>query len=95
MPALDRAKLGQGRLGVSWKVLEAGAGAARWTISSQTIGRKQTPYVRRASGTSGTSATLRLPRGHAYRLRFRITDTTGQASNLTLGKVVVPGGGRG
>jgi hypothetical protein len=95
VPKLDRAKLGQGRLGVSWKILEAGAGVGRWTISSRTVGRKRSPYVERASGTSGTAASLRLPRGHTYRLRFTIADAAGQTSNLTLGKVVVPDGRRG
>ncbi|HEY2477997.1 MAG TPA: hypothetical protein VGI17_04640 [Solirubrobacterales bacterium] len=95
VPRLDRAQLKEGRLGVTWKVLDAGAGVARWTISSQTLGRKKAPYVRRASGTADTSASLRLPRGHAYRLRFTITDALGRGSSVTIGKVVVPGGGRG
>jgi hypothetical protein len=95
VPSLDRAKLRQGRLGVSWKVLDAGAGVARWTIASQALGGKGAPYVTRASGTTATSASLRLPPGHAYRLRFTITDALGRTSNLTLGKVVVPGGRRG
>jgi hypothetical protein len=94
-PSLDRTKLRQGRLGVSWKVLDAGAGVRQWTISSQALGGKGAPYVKRASGTTATSASLRLPRGHAYRLRFTITDALGQTSNLTLGKVVIPGGRRG
>jgi hypothetical protein len=95
VPILDRGQLKQGRLGVAWKILDAGTGVAGWTISSRAIGPKHAPYVRRASGTTGTSASLRLPRGHAYRLRFTITDAGGQSSNLTIGKVVVPGGGRG
>jgi hypothetical protein len=95
VPKLDRAKLRQGRLGISWKVLDAGAGVERWTVSSQTLGRKGAPFVTRASGTTATAASLQLPRGHAYRLRFTITDAGGQSSNLMLGKVVVPGGRRG
>jgi hypothetical protein len=95
IPKVDRKELSQGRIGVSWKVLEAGAGVRSWTIASQLIGAKKAPYVRRASGTSATSASLRLPRGHAYRLRFTLTDAGGKSSNLMLGKVVVPGGRRG
>jgi hypothetical protein len=95
VPSLDRAKLRQGRLGVSWKVLEAGAGVRRWTISSQALGAKPAPYVKRASGTTATSASVRLPPGDAYRLRFTITDTLGRTSMMTLGKVVIPGGRRG
>jgi hypothetical protein len=93
-PKLDRAKLAQGRLEVSWKVLDAGAGVRRWTISSQTLGRQKARYVKRAGGTGGTSASLRLPPGHAYRLRLTITDALGRTSNVMLGKVVVPGGPR-
>jgi hypothetical protein len=94
-PRLDRSKLRQGVVGVSWKVLGAGVQARRWTVSSQVIGRGKAPYVERASGTRGTAAALRLPRGHAYRLRLTIVDALGRTSNLTLGKVVVPGGRRG
>jgi hypothetical protein len=95
IPALDRKKLKQGKLGISWKVLEAGTGVRSWTIASQLLGAKKAPYVRRASGTAATSAAIRLPRGHAYRLRFTLTDAAGKTSNLMLGKVVVPGGRRG
>jgi hypothetical protein len=95
IPKLDRKELRQGRVAVSWKVLEAGTGVRSWTIASQLIGDKKAPYVRRASGTSATSASLRLPRGHAYRLRFTLTDAAGKSSDLMLGKVVVPGGRRG
>jgi hypothetical protein len=94
-PRLDRAKLAEGRLDVSWKVLDPGAGVRHWTISSQTLGRRQARYVKRAGGTGGTSTSLRLPPGHTYRLRLTITDALGRTSNLTLGKVVVPGGRRG
>jgi len=93
-PKLDRAKLRQGRLKVSWKVLDPGAGVRRWTISSRTLGAKQARYVKRARGTGGTTASLRLPRGHAYRLRLTLIDAGGRTSTLALGKVVVPGGRR-
>ena len=39
-------------VGVSWRVLDAGAGIAKWTVSSQTLGRKGARYVTRASGRS-------------------------------------------
>jgi hypothetical protein len=94
LPKLDRGKLSQGRIGVSWKVLAAGAGVKGWTISSQLIGPKNAPYVKRASGTGGSSASIRLPRGGTYRLRFTIVDALGHASNVAIGKVKVPGGGR-
>lgn len=95
VPKLARGKLKQGRLGISWKILEAGAGVSGWTIASQKVGAKKAPYVRRASGTTATSATLRLPKGATYRLRFTITDALGRSSSVAIGKVVVPGAGRG
>jgi hypothetical protein len=93
-PKLDRAKLSQGRLGVSWKVLGSGAAVKSWTIASQLVGPKKAPFVRRASGTSATSASLRLPPGATYRLRLTIVDALGRTSTVTIGKVTVPGGGR-
>jgi hypothetical protein len=90
VPTLDRKKLSQGKLTVRWKVIDAGAGVKGWTISSQTVGQKKARWVKRASGAKATSATLRLPRGHAYRLRFTITDATGKSSNVMIGKVRVP-----
>ena len=50
--------------------------------------------MKRASGAAATSASLRLPPG-TYRLRFAVTDGLGRTSNVTIGKVVVPGGKRG
>jgi hypothetical protein len=92
VPTLDRGKLAQGKVGVKWKVVDPGAGVARWTIASQIVGKKKAPWVKRASGTKGTKATVRLPLGHAYRLRFTITDAGGQSSEVMIGKVAVPGG---
>jgi len=94
VPKLDRGDLARGRVGVSWRVLSAGAGIGRWRISSQTLGRRGAPYVSRATGTKGTAATLRLPPGAAYRLRFTIVDVLGRSSTIALGKVVVPLAGR-
>jgi hypothetical protein len=95
VPKLDRGKLKQGRVGVRWKVLDAGAGVRSWTIASQLVGAKKAPFVRRASGTTATSASLRLPPGATYLLRFTIVDALGHTSDVTIGKVTVPGGGRG
>jgi hypothetical protein len=91
LPKLDRGKLRLGRLDVSWKVLRSGAGVKSWTISSQPVGAKKAPFIRRASGTTATSASLRLPPGAIYRLRFTIVDALGRASSVSIGKVTVPG----
>jgi hypothetical protein len=89
-PSLKRGRIGRGQLGVSWQVLDPGPGIRGWLISSRTLGRKGARYVSRASGASGTSATVRLPGGHSYRLRFTITDLLGRGSTVELGKVTIP-----
>jgi hypothetical protein len=92
-PKLDRGKLKRGRLDVSWTVLRSGAGVKSWTIASQLVGARKAPFVRRASGSTATSASLRLPPGASYRLRLTIVDALGRASTVTIGKVTVPGRG--
>jgi hypothetical protein len=91
-PSVDRKGLAKGLLTVSWKVLDAGPGIRRWTISSQAVGRKGARWVARASGAAKTTATIRLPKGAAYRLRFVVTDARGATSTVALGKVAVPRG---
>lgn len=87
---IDRSDLDRGLVRVSWRVLDAGAGISRWTISSQVIGREDARYVNRAKGTGGTSASLRLPPGVAYRLRITVIDALGHSSSALLGRVRVP-----
>jgi hypothetical protein len=89
-PGLDRSRLAQGLVGVSWKVLDPGAGVAKWTISSRTLGRKGARWVERASGRERTAALLRLPPGATYLLRLTVVDTSGRASSASLGRVRVP-----
>lgn len=88
-PRIDRSRIARGLVRVSWRVLDAGVGIAKWTISSRTLGHKDSRYVTRASGTSGSSASLRLSAGATYRLRFTVTDTLGRVSTATIGKVRV------
>jgi hypothetical protein len=87
---IDRSALDRGMVRVSWRVLDAGAGISRWTISSQAIGREDGRYVTRAKGTGGTSASLRLPPGGTYRLRITAIDALGRSSTAVLGRVRVP-----
>jgi hypothetical protein len=87
---LDRSRISQGMVKVSWRELDVGPGIARWTVSSQTLGRKGARYLRRASGRSGTLATLRLPAGASYRLRLTVTDVLGRIFTTALGRVQVP-----
>jgi hypothetical protein len=90
VPQLNRRRVSQGLVEVSWKVLGPGVGIAGWTIASLRIGRKEAHYVTRATGRNATEATLRLPPGATYRLRFTITDVLGRSAGTTIGKVEVP-----
>ncbi len=87
---LDRGRLAQGLVGVSWKILDPGPGISKWTISSRALGRKSAGWVDRASGSGRIAATLRLPAGAAYRLRLTVVDALGQAATVLLGRVQVP-----
>jgi hypothetical protein len=93
VPKVDRKLLAQGKIGLSWKVTDPGPGVRRWTVSSLAVAQKGARWVPRASGDSKTTATIRLPRGQAYKLRFAITDASGQTSTIALGKVKVPKAG--
>ncbi len=90
VPKLDRTRLAKGQVGLRWKVTDAGPGVREWTVASLTVGQKNARWVKRASGSSRTAATIRLPKGHAYKLRFAITDASGQTSTVALGTVKVP-----
>lgn len=89
-PRLDRRRLAEGRLTVDWSILNIGPGIKKWTVSSLTVGQKHAGWVARASGATKTKATLTLPRGLTYKLRFTLTDKAGKTSTLSLGEVKVP-----
>lgn len=93
VPKVDRKRLAQGKLGVSWQVTDPGPGVRGWTISSLTLGAKTARWITRASGSAKSAAAIRLPRGHAYKLRFAITDANGETATIALGKVAVPKAG--
>lgn len=87
---LDRSRITDGLVKVSWRVLDQGAGIAKWTIASKTLGRKGARWVSRASGDDRTSASVRLPPGATYKLRLTIIDSAGRSSSALIGKVQVP-----
>jgi hypothetical protein len=90
-PVLDGLGVGQGLVGVSWRILEPGAGLSSWTIASQTLGVSGAGYVTRASGSgSATAALVKLPPGAAYELQITLTDVLGRSSTAPIGKVLVP-----
>ncbi len=91
-PKLDRGGLRNGRLTIDWKVLDPGSGVTKWRIETKTLGKKGGKFVTRKSGSKGTSATIHLPRGHRYRIRFSLLDASGHTTRYALGTVSVPAG---
>jgi hypothetical protein len=92
-PQLSLARLAGGKLTLSWKVLDPGAGVKGWTVATKAIGAPG-GFVTRAHGTAATAATLHLPRGHRYRVRFTLIDRSGHTTTYGLGQVSVPRAGR-
>jgi hypothetical protein len=88
-PVLDGRGTVQGLVGVSWRILEPGLGPISWAIASTTHGTGSA-YVMRATGTTATSALVKLPPGAAYDLRITFTDALGPSSTAQVGKVLVP-----
>jgi hypothetical protein len=95
LPRLDRSQISRGLVGVSWQVLDPGAGVKKWTIASKRLGAKgkAARYITRAQGTTKTSTTVRLPLGMTYKLKITIVDMLGRSSSASIGKVRVPGAG--
>ncbi len=81
---LDKSQIGAGVVGVSWQVQDAGAGIARWTVSSKRLGRKGARFVTRASGKGEGSAQVHLPRGARYLLRLTVVDLLGHAARASI-----------
>ncbi len=90
LPAFDGRGAARGLVGVSWRVLEPGVGLSSWAIASKVVGVKAAVYVPRATGTSATSALLKLPPGVPYDLQITFTDVLGRSSAAKIGKVIVP-----
>jgi hypothetical protein len=93
-PKLDRRQIAQGKIRVSWRVLDAGAGIQRWRISAKALSRRGTRFHSKATGKTQTSATIRLAPGATYKLRFTLTDAAGHDTDYGLGKVTVPRAGQ-
>jgi hypothetical protein len=80
----------RGLIGVRWRLIDAGAGVASWTISSKALAQKGAKYVVRAHGAHSTSALVKLAPGVAYELELTITDRLGRSTTSAIGKVLVP-----
>jgi hypothetical protein len=90
LEALDRSRLSSGIVGVKWAVTDPGPGLAGWKVAAKVLGRKGSRFLTRASGRTGYSAQVRLPRGATYKLKITFTDVLGRESTAQLGKVRVP-----
>jgi hypothetical protein len=79
-----------GQIGVSWRILEAGAGVRSWTIAAKALGAAG-GYVNRLSGAGNlTAALVKLPAGTVYELQITFTDALGHTTTMPIGYVVVP-----
>jgi hypothetical protein len=87
---IDRSRLADGLVKVSWRVLDAGVGIRQWEVASKPLARRSTRWVRRARGSGRTFASIHLPRGPIHELRLSITDAIGRSSSVTIGRVRVP-----
>jgi hypothetical protein len=88
--ALDKSKIADGVVGVSWRVRDEGAGISKWTVSAKRLGRGGARFVTRAAGRDTSSAQVRLPRGARYLLRLTVVDLLGRSSSVNLGIVRIP-----
>jgi|GEM_PF-1002861 hypothetical protein len=87
---LDGLGAARGLLGVSWRILEAGAGVRSWTIAARALGQGG-GYVNRLSGAGSlTAAWLKLPAGGVYELQITFIDALGHATTMPIGRALVP-----
>lgn len=64
-PRLDRSRLGEGVLGVSWRVLDPGPGIGRWLVGAKRVGSKR-GFMTTARGAKATAASFHLPHAGTY-----------------------------
>lgn len=92
-PQLGEAGAASGRVAVRWSVLDAGAGIRGWTLAAKPLGGgagTSARFADRATGTTATSALLKLFPGRSYALRLTVTDVLGRGTTLPAGTVLVP-----
>ena len=87
---LDRSRIESGVVGVGWRVIEMGPGISNWSVSSKRLGRRGAHFVTRATGTTRSSALVRLPGGARYVLRLTVVDSLGLRSSISLGTARIP-----
>jgi hypothetical protein len=90
LPRFTASGAKQGRVSLRWRVLQPGAGIARWQFASRLAGQRSGTYVVRAKGTKGTSAQLALPAGRTWSVQATFVDALGRAVSEVVGDVLVP-----
>jgi hypothetical protein len=89
LPHFTSAGQKTGRVGVRWRILQAGVGVRRWRFSARPAGSGKA-YRSLLSGTKGTSALLKLGAGRTWTVSATFTDTLGRDVSQTVGDVLVP-----
>jgi hypothetical protein len=90
LPRFGAAGRARGRIGVSWRVLNAGVGVKSWRLESRAAGARSGTWTVRATGTKGTSALLALPSGRSWSVRATFVDKLNRTVGQTIGDVLVP-----
>lgn len=80
----------RGLIRLDWRLLRPGVGIRSWRISSDDLSTRARLYRVRARGSGATTASLRLPRGRTYALKFDWTDGLLRSGRADFGRVIVP-----
>jgi hypothetical protein len=78
-----------GRVGIRWRVLQAGVGVRRWRFAARPASRRSGAFTAVATGTKGTTAQLKLGAGQTWTVRVTFTDKLGRDVSQTVGDVLV------
>ncbi|HEV7493029.1 hypothetical protein [Baekduia sp.] len=90
LPRFTTAGQRTGRVGVRWRVLQAGVGVRRWRFSARLARKRSGSFTTLATGTKGTTAQLELGAGQTWTVRVTFTDKLGRDVSQTIGDVLVP-----
>ncbi|HST54484.1 MAG TPA: hypothetical protein VLJ42_01140 [Solirubrobacteraceae bacterium] len=79
-----------GRLIVSWSVLDGGPGIRGWALAARVRGARGAAWSTLARGRTATTARVRAPAGLLAQLRLTVTDELGRSSSGIAGQALVP-----
>ncbi|MDQ8046938.1 MAG: hypothetical protein AAGC46_18715 [Solirubrobacteraceae bacterium] len=79
-----------GLVALSWRILQPGVGVTSWKFAYRQTGAKRGAFRAAKTGTTGTTAQLRLPAGRAWDVQATFTDTLGRSVTELVGDVLVP-----